>query len=80
MNAFLNQHSFLILAVALLVIAGIVIRKRRWSWPFLLVLTAGLGAAFMILRTGGGDVHAPADLDAALSRGKPVLMEMYSDY
>ena len=80
LNAFLNQHSFLIAAVLLLVIAWLVVRKRRWNWPVLIVLAVGLGGAFLILRTGAGDVHAPGDLEAALRDGKPVAMEMYSDY
>ena len=80
MSAVLNQHSFLIAAVLLLAIAWLIVRKRRHNWPVLLVLVAGLGAAWYILRTGGGDIHSPADLEAALRGGRPVAMEMYSDY
>jgi hypothetical protein len=80
MRAFLNQHSFLILAAVLLAVTALIVRRRRWGWPFLAVVAAGLGAAFLVLRTGGGDVRSPADLEAALRAGKPVAMEMYSDY
>ena len=79
----LNHYSFLLIGVGLLVIALAATRriKRRWLRA---AIPGGLAmamvVAFVMLRTGGGNVHNVADLDQALASGKPVMLEFFSDY
>ena len=83
MGSFLNQHSFLMAAAVVLTIAMAATWRvrRRWLRAAIPgVLLTGIVIAFLMLRTGGGNVHAVADLDQALKSGKPVMLEMYSDY
>ena len=82
-GSFLNQHSLLIGAAVVLTIAMAATWRvrRRWLRAAIPgVLLTGIVVAFLMLRTGGGNVHSVADLDRALASGKPVLLEMYSDY
>lgn len=79
----LNHYSFVLFALVLVSIALAAtrrVRRRRLRLAIPGVLTVGAIVAFVALRNGGGNVHAVSDLDAALARGKPVLLEMYSDY
>jgi hypothetical protein len=78
----INQHSFLL--VALVLLGGAVAVLRRFSRPAriiaIVVVVALLGTFALLLRTGGGDVHSRTDLDRALARGRPVALEFYSNF
>jgi drug/metabolite transporter superfamily protein YnfA len=85
MNAgqFVNQHSYLILGVAVLAILAVILQARRarrvWLvWGGLVVVMA---TGWFVLRTGAG---APLDsveaIEAAAASGKPTLVEFYSNY
>jgi hypothetical protein len=78
MRSFLNQHSFLVVALVALAIAWVATRGRRRRTRIGVVagLVAVAAVAFAVLRTAGGDV----DLDRALARGRPVALEFYSNY
>ncbi len=79
----LNHYSFVLFALVLVSIAMAATWRVRRRWLRLAipgVLVVGAVVAFVALRNGGGNVHAVSDLDAALARGKPVMLEMYSDY
>lgn len=82
MRGLLNQHSFVVTGVLLLVGLWFVLRRRgRWIRRVALAATALLLAiVFASLRTGAGDVRTAADLDAALASGEPVVLEFFSDY
>jgi hypothetical protein len=78
-----NHYSFVLFALVLvsIAIAATWRVRRRWlrlAIPGVLVVAAVL--TFAALRIGAGNVHAVSDLDAALASGKPVMLEMYSDY
>ena len=77
------QHSFLLLALLLLAITAAVTAriKRRWLRA---AIPGGLATAllvtFLFLRTGAGNIDSVADFDRALAGGRPVMLELYSDY
>jgi hypothetical protein len=78
----LNQFSFALSGALLAVLAGLIAgaRSRRLG---LLVgggTAAVLLSGFLVLRTGAGDVQSGADLQSALGGGRPVAIELYSDY
>ena len=79
----LNQYSFVVIAIVVLSIAMAATWRVRRRWVRVAIpgtLAVGLVIAFLVLRTGGGNVRSVADLDRALAAGKPVMLEMYSDY
>lgn len=79
----LNHYSFVLFALVVVSIALAATWRLRRRWVRLAipgVLAVVAVVAFGALRSGGGNVHAVSDLDAALASGKPVLLEMYSDY
>ncbi len=82
MGQLLNQHSFVAVVLLVLAIAWVASRRLRRPWRFVLLgALAGAGAvAFLSLRIGAGDVRSTDQLSAALRGGKPVALELYSDY
>jgi hypothetical protein len=79
----MNQYSFVIIALAVTSIATAATWRvrRRWlraSIPAALLVAAVI--AHVSLRTGPGNLRSVADFDRALAAGKPVLLELYSDY
>ena len=82
----LNQHSFLLLAGGMLAVGLMVLlvaRRRigrRARWIGLLALVA-LAGAFAVMRTAAPSAYASAaDVQRAVSSGRPTLVEFYSDY
>lgn len=81
-SSFLNQHSYLVIALGALVAVALVssLLRPRFRVP----LTAGgfavFGAVFAMLHIGPGDVHAASGLEAVLGQGQPVVLEFYSNY
>lgn len=85
MEALLNQHSFLVFALGgWLALAVGLMRgsRRRWA-PLALGLLAGaLAALWLVLRPGASD-YADADVarvESLVGHGRPVLVELYSNY
>jgi hypothetical protein len=84
MEAF-NQHSFVIFAVGgwLMLAVGLMRGQRRQQAPLALGIMAGaLAALWLVLRPG---TSSYADVDAArvaslVGQGRPVLVELYSNY
>lgn len=81
-SAFLNQHSYVVIALGVLVVAASVSALLR---PRLRVALIGGGVAifaavFAVLRIGSGDLRAPGALDPVLGKGQPVVIEFYSNY
>ena len=79
----LNHYSFVVVALVVVSIALAATWRVRRRWlraTIPAVLAAGAVVAFVALRTGGGNVHSVSDVDGALASGKPVFLELYSDY
>lgn len=81
-SAFVNQHSYLVVALVVLVVAGIVssLWRPRLRWALIGGGSLAFAAIFAVLHVGSGDVRAPADLDTVLGHGRPVVVEFYSNY
>lgn len=81
MKQLLNQHSYVLVGLVALGIVWLVARRlhaRRWfALAAAVILLAG-GAIW--LRTGAGDVRNGTELDTALAQGKPVALELYSNF
>jgi hypothetical protein len=77
-----NQHSFLIIAAVVLAAGWLALRRTgRWlRWPALAATAALALGFFSLMRTGPGDVRSAADVDRALASGKPVALELFSNY
>lgn len=83
MHAVLNQYSFVWIAVTVITVAATATWRVRRRWlraAIPLTLLAAAVVAFFALRTGPGNLRSVADFDRALASGKPVLLELYSDY
>lgn len=83
MHRFLNHYSFVMIALAALAVTAAATWriKRRWLRAAIPgALITAFVVAFLRLRTGGGNVHSAADLDRALAAGRPVMLELYSDF
>ncbi|HVV86879.1 MAG TPA: hypothetical protein VHE35_27765 [Kofleriaceae bacterium] len=79
---FLNHFSFVLLAICAVGLAATFTRRARVWLRIAIpgVLAAAAIVAFVMLRTGAGNVRSVADFDKALGAGKPVMLELYSDY
>jgi hypothetical protein len=78
----LNQHSFVVLGALGLATAWFVLRRLgRWVKRLVvLALLAALAIGWTILRPGGGDIVAVAEVDAAVATGTPVVLQFFSNY
>ena len=81
---FLGQHSFVVAALLLVAIAVAITwwrTRRRWVRAAIpLGLAAAALVAFLIVRIGPGNIDSVADFDRALAGGRPVMLELYSEY
>lgn len=83
MRSLLNHYSFVVIGVVVISVAMAATWRVRRRWLRAAIpgtLLAGLAVAFVMLRTGGGNVRSVADLDRALGAGRPVMLEFFSDY
>ena len=83
MASFVNHHSFLLFGGMLLAIWAVVLLVHRggrgWIlWGLALLL---LGVGWFVLRTRAAEQpNTVADIEASISSGQPVLVEIYSNY
>ena len=78
---FFNHNSFVIIALFLLLIAVIALRRRGWemrSWLILGGLTALLVAGYFSLRPSSATNEAAEEIWAQVGQGTPVLLELQS--
>jgi glucan phosphoethanolaminetransferase (alkaline phosphatase superfamily) len=79
-----NQYSAVWIAAFLVVIAGIILLRRRPKWPQFLVfgiLVLGLVAAWIFLHPRqSAQVIDAAQVQASIGQGTPVLLEFQSPY
>ena len=81
---FFNQYSAVWIAVFLVIIAGVILLRKRPKWPQITVfsiLVVGLVAAWIFLhpRQSGPVVNA-AQVQESVGQGTPVLLEFQSPY
>lgn len=79
----LNQHSYLITALLVFLIAGGFLLRWRGGLPgalLTLALTGLLVGGYFLLRPGQSTIQDAAEFEAALASGQPVLLELYSNY
>lgn len=80
---FFNQHSFLMISAAALIIFALGLAARRarrgWLiWGALVLVTAG--GWYTLRTTNGLHLNTAADYEAAIRSGQPTLIEFYSNY
>jgi len=80
---FFNQHSFLVIGAAALIIValGLLARRARRGWLIWGALALVTAVGWYTLRTTNGlRVSTVADYEAAIRSGQPTLIEFYSNY
>jgi hypothetical protein len=79
----LNQTSYLLLAVIVLVLTGALV-WRLGTWPARLVILGAvvgvLVAAFLVLRSGSSQAASLNEVLVLTQGGVPVVVEVYSDF
>jgi len=80
----LNQNSFLIAVIAALggsCIALIARRARRRAWlVWMAAVTVAIGIYFAMRTTPSRAFGSAADVQQAVTAGRPTLVEFYSDF
>lgn len=80
---YVNQHSFVLLSLAaLLVLTGVLLHDgvRGSDLVAIAALAVGLGLAFLLLRPGPATETQAERVFAEVGAGKPVLLEFQSPY
>ena len=82
--AIFNQYSAIWIAVILVVIAGVILLRRKPKWPQITafgVLMVGLAAAWLFLHPRQtGPVMDATQVQGSIGQGIPVLLEFQSPY
>jgi hypothetical protein len=81
---FLNQYSAAWMAAFLLILAGILLFRRKPRWPQFLafgLLAAALVAAWIVIHPRqSAQADDAAQIQARIGQGTPVLLEFQSPY
>ena len=80
---FINQHSFILAGVGLMMLVAFLLLRDGAKWSDALALAAlagGLALAFFLLRPGKSTLSAGERILARIGAGKPVLLEFQSNY
>lgn len=84
MNTFFNQYSFLLLAIGLLIVAGIILLTRKPKWNDYLafgMIAGGLLLAWVILHPRQTALMGDAKMvQEMIGAGTPMLLEFQSPY
>ncbi len=84
MQQYINTHSLVLIALALVIIVGFFLLRDKPKWSDLLafgVIVVGLAAAWFALRpTQSPLMESSAKVQAMIGAGKPVLLEFQSPY
>ena len=79
----LNQASYLLVAAAVLVVAGALV-GRLGAWRIRLVILGGVAAvlvaSFLLLRSGSSQTTSINEVLVLTQSGIPVVVEVYSDF
>lgn len=80
----LNQYSFVIVTIAVILLATVILLLRKPRWQEFLslgVITAGLVAAWFVLHPTQTPLMADAQtVKNKIGQGQPVLLEFQSPY
>ena len=80
----INPNSYIIAALTIflpaLLIVAVFFRRRKLAWLGLVGLAALLIAINLVLRVGVSEIETTAQFDQILASGKPVVLEIYSNY
>ena len=83
MTGWVNQHSYLLLILAILGLALVATSPINRLWLRGLVLgsvVVFLMVGYLGLRTGSSTLTSEGEVNSALAGSTPILMEFYSDY
>ena len=82
--AIFNQYSAILISVVLVVIAGMILLRRKPKWPQITafgVLVVGLATAWLFLHPRPTvSVMDAAQVQGSIGQGTPVLLEFQSPY
>ena len=78
----LNRNSYVLAAGLALMLAGyFVARTGAWvAWLAWIVAVALVYAGFMALRPGAGTKLNDSELDQLIGSGRPVVLELFSNF
>ncbi len=78
----LNRNSYVLLSAAALMVAGyIVARLENWiAWVAWIVAAVALYAGWLLMRTGRGSRLSDTELELLVGAGKPVMLQLFSNY
>ena len=78
----LNRNSYVLIAAAALMVAGyIVARLENWiAWLAWILAAFALYAGWLLMRIGRGSKLGEAELELLVGAGKPVVLELFSNY
>jgi hypothetical protein len=78
----LNRNSYVLAAGIVLMLAGyFVARVETWeAWLAWILAVALLYAGFLLLRPGAGSRMSEAEVEKAVGGGRPVMLELYSNF
>ncbi len=80
---YINQYSFVLVAVVVFLILGGFTLRSGLKWPSLIALGAlslGIVLAYRFLNPGSGSVDQSERILAEIQSGSPVLLEFQSPY
>jgi hypothetical protein len=84
MSSLVNQYSFLLIAIALILVSGLVLltRNPKWNdWLAFGVITGGLVFAWIVIHPRQTLLMDDAKMvQEMIGAGKPVLLEFQSPY
>lgn len=80
----INHNSYIIAALTILALAAALIatrfRQQPAAWIGLVALVLILVAGNLVFRVGPSEIETTAQFDQVLASGKPVVLEIYSNY
>jgi hypothetical protein len=78
----LNRNSYVLVSAAALMVAGyFVARLGTWTaWLAWIIAIGALFGGFLLLRTGRGTKLSDAELELLIGAGKPVMVQLFSNY
>ncbi len=80
----INQNSYTFAALTIFSISLVVVlarfRQLPAAWGTLIGLALMLIAGNLVMRVGMSEIETTAQFDQILSTGKPVVLEIYSNY